>query len=115
MNITVGEAYVNDVGHPPAAGAGGVTKYNASDNLQFFTRIDDASLPNALARMRAFMGDYNNNGRIDSSPPAPAPGEQARATKSYLLWAAGPDGLYGPTEATQTAVSKCDDVANFVQ
>jgi len=92
-----------------AAGAG--PKFNASDNAQFFARFDDSGQPyvNAVRRMQAMMGDTNYNGWIDN-------GETAAYNGSYILWAAGPDGFYGPKSKdnnaplTQTIVSKCDDI-----
>ena len=64
--------------------------------------------------MAVLMGDINNNGLVDT-------GEQAASTGPYLLWAAGPDGFYGPithpstTLAGPVEIGKCDDVTNFRQ
>jgi hypothetical protein len=67
-----------------------------------------------MGRFAAMLGDVNNNGLID-------PGEQAASTGPFLLWAAGPDGFYGPitqpttTPPTPLQISKCDDVINARQ
>jgi hypothetical protein len=60
--------------------------------------------------MEAMLGDYSMVGYI-------APGETAATTSSYILWSAGPDGVYGPinfqpTDITtvKNQVSNCDDV-----
>ncbi len=88
--------------------------YNANDNLQFFKRFDDTDDTRAMGRFAAMLGDVNNNGLID-------PGEQAASTGPFLLWAAGPDGFYGPitqpttTPPTPLQISKCDDVINARQ
>jgi len=65
----------------------------------------------ALTRIRALMGDLNDNGKID-------PGETA-VDERFLLWSAGLDGNYGPAldpqtkKATEATVRKCDDITNF--
>jgi len=90
--------------------------FNATDNLIFFERplqvVPDTDPVLATARMAALLGDANNNGLID-------PGEQAASTGPFLLWAAGPDGFYGPVTHPSTnppgpaEIAKCDDVTNF--
>jgi hypothetical protein len=73
------------------------------------------------------LDDVNLNGILDT--PADAASEKA-VDQPYLLWAAGPDELFGPNgdyndatkaykfEATTAAhnrdmAAKCDDVTNF--
>jgi general secretion pathway protein G len=62
------------------------------------------SLPNKLTlqTMRFRMGDINMNGILDQN-------ESPVATGPYLLWAPGPDGLYGNDG---THGSSCDDVVD---
>ncbi|HZZ43435.1 MAG TPA: type II secretion system protein [Tepidisphaeraceae bacterium] len=62
----------------------------------------------AVVRISAMLGDMNHNGRIDT-------GETAATTGPYILWAAGPDGNFGPDSQTPTTTdtAKCDDVTNF--
>ncbi len=86
--------------------------YNYADN-------DDATEPRFTDKkmMRAMLGDYNNNGRIDG-------GETAKYTGPYILWSAGPDGLFGPINGSGAqlaasatpntdSVNASDDVMNF--
>jgi prepilin-type N-terminal cleavage/methylation domain-containing protein len=89
----------------------GVGKYDLGNNVEFFTRLDDPVLANAVQRMQAMLGDLNFNGAIDS-------GETAVSNGPYILWAAGPDGFYGPARTkaapypvpTGSDAGKCDDV-----
>ncbi len=61
------------------------------------------------------LGDYNCDGLID---PSAQPRGESAFTGDYVLWSAGPDGLYGPTNATAATpptandIQKCDDVLN---
>lgn len=67
-----------------------------------------------LYRMRLMLGDVSLDGAIDAN-------ESAATTGPYIVWSAGPDGLYGPvpdplplTPPQRRALrSKVDDVANF--
>jgi prepilin-type N-terminal cleavage/methylation domain-containing protein len=99
-------------GTPSFVAQSKISLFDADDNLLFFRRFNDASDPHAMARIRALLGDVNNNGLIDA-------GEEAASTGPYLLWAPGPDGLYGPeiptgqSAPTATTITKCDDVTNF--
>jgi prepilin-type N-terminal cleavage/methylation domain-containing protein len=52
--------------------------------------------------MQQIMGDRNFNGHIDGS-------ETATYTGPYILWSAGPDGIYG----FATGKTKTDDIFNF--
>jgi type II secretory pathway pseudopilin PulG len=97
---------------PPFVSQGKASLFDANDNLFFFKRFDDQDPLNAMMRIRAMLGDKDNNGLLD-------PGEEAASQGPYLLWAPGPDGFYGAvtklTTAAPTAsdISKCDDVTNF--
>ncbi|HEX3355961.1 MAG TPA: prepilin-type N-terminal cleavage/methylation domain-containing protein [Tepidisphaeraceae bacterium] len=106
-------------------GTGNTSEYNFNDNLNFFHQVADTdATTNATYRIKAMLGDCNTNGQVDSVPYPNAPSETAAATVPYLLWSAGPDGLFGPTTITQGAsvadylvnfqqIQKCDDVTNF--
>jgi type II secretory pathway pseudopilin PulG len=76
-----------------------------------------------ISAMEAMLGDYSCVGYI-------ARGETPATTASFLLWSAGPDGIYGPVgigtgsasessfqslgpAAIKNLVIKCDDVTNF--
>jgi hypothetical protein len=96
----------------------GNPKFHVNDNWQFFTREGDQLNTNAEKRVQAMMGDTNYDGLIGQ-------GETAHATGPYVLWAAGPDGFYGPwwnpnkrapnDPITSTDLQKCDDVMNWQQ
>jgi prepilin-type N-terminal cleavage/methylation domain-containing protein len=62
-----------------------------------------------LEQMQLMMGDTNRNGVIDSPRETPA------TNAPYVLWAAGPDRRFGPTDLTPSAVGACDDVTNFAR
>lgn len=53
-----------------------------------------------LAKFQKALGDRNNDGAINAST---SDKENARSTGPFLLWSAGPDGLFGTD----------DDVVNF--
>jgi hypothetical protein len=101
-DITKPNAYVGNWN-----GSGTVPMYNWRDCSTILTQAgSNLSQPD----MQYLLGD----GR--KSPPYPtaaAPdgaitaGETASTTGPYILWAAGPDGLYGISN------NKTDDVANF--
>lgn len=88
--------------------------YDMSDNLIPFRRGVSLEAANdyskATKRIRAMLGDMNQNGAIDS-------GETAATTGAYILWSAGPDGLFGPnftdTDPNASDVQNCDDVLSF--
>ena len=100
-----------------------IPKYDAENNLKIFRRAGETNDTNSLARMQALLGDFNTDGSIDAQ--AGAGTEQPAATGAFILWAAGPDGLFGPNDiidnpasaddwhANRRAVEKCDDVTNF--
>ena len=84
--------------------------YDTRDNdASFWRGVDVATADYAtpLARMRVMLGDTNANGIFD-------PGETMPPTLPFLLWSAGPDGFYGPTNPANPAdVNNCDDVTNL--
>jgi len=113
-------AYVNRVSTAspvPTHGASKASiKYDADDNFEAFRRDALEADANVLHRIRAMLGDYNGNGVIDT-----ANSEKIVTEAPFLLWSAGPDGLYGPDAAAVRDfgvldvldVDKCDDVVNF--
>ncbi|HVT88234.1 MAG TPA: type II secretion system protein [Tepidisphaeraceae bacterium] len=97
--------------------------YNASDNVEAFRHANETGNDNPLlARMRVMVGDTNFDGYIEQSV-------DTAINKPFLLWSAGPDGVFGPLDlniaansapatnddiiAVRRAVPKCDDVTNF--
>jgi hypothetical protein len=98
--------------------------YNYSDNDTVALNLAAGSTAftpafSDIKVMEAMLGDYGFNGYIAS-------GETPATTAAYLLWSAGPDGVYGPVGSNNVAnftnlsptavknlVSKCDDVTNF--
>ena len=100
-------------------------KYDADDNLDAFRRDGDTNNLPALRRIRAMLGDYGNANDDDAMIQS-SEGERAVTEAAYLLWAAGPDGQFGPTDITQGAADDarkqnqlkadaCDDVTSFKQ
>ena len=98
-------------------------KYDADDNLDAFRRDGEANNESALRRIRAMLGDYGN-ADDDQAVIETDKNEQVLTEAPYLLWAAGPDGFFGPTEITdgqadadrqrnQANVGRCDDVTSF--
>ena len=110
-NVNLAKGYVAQ------ASATVLPLYNVLDNSVAF----DPTAATAEKKISAVLGDTNLNGQID-------PRESA-VDAPYLLWAAGPDGAYGPIKVkygtltppitgadlidVQNDVSKCDDVTNF--
>jgi prepilin-type N-terminal cleavage/methylation domain-containing protein len=112
-------------GAPSYAGVGTGSAYNTSDNEVFFrvgSEITGDPTPtnaqpnNATKAIQILMGDINANGYID--------GNETEVTQPYILWAAGPDGVFGPYRAsgadpstpgvwTTSMLQKYDDVTNF--
>jgi len=85
--------------------------YNANDNL---TAPPTFTMP--LLSLSCLLGDYNNNGAIDS---AVIP-EASIGNYPYLLISTGPDGAFGSSSfasgssvANRQAAQACDDVTNF--
>jgi prepilin-type N-terminal cleavage/methylation domain-containing protein len=101
-----------------------LSKYDANDNLVFFKRAPGVpEEQNALNAIRGMLGDTGSgtpgndcNGVID-------PGETPATEDGFILWSAGPDGLFGPVRSnpsspykpTMSEIQKCDDVATFIR
>ena len=83
--------------------------YDVNDNIEAFRRTGETDAI-VLKRVQIMLGDLNANGYIDSR-------ETAVTTAPFLLWTAGPDGLFGISDLSVTnfnsQLSKCDDVTNF--
>jgi prepilin-type N-terminal cleavage/methylation domain-containing protein len=85
--------------------------YDAADNFEAFRRTGEAD-PAVLSRIQVAFGDTDADGGLMTS------GEVARYTEPYVLWAAGPDGRFGPdadmaaSDGTldQADVDRMDDV-----
>jgi prepilin-type N-terminal cleavage/methylation domain-containing protein len=108
------------------AGSGTQFKYNLNDNLEAFRRPKDASTAMVQNRILVMLDDLNLNGIVDKTGVSNA---EKAVDQPYLLWSAGPDGMYGPNGAEQTDGSykfdagkpednkkfaaDCDDVTNF--
>ena len=100
------------------------TMYNANANINAFVRAGDPDTEPALTRIRLILGDYHPNGFIDSTHGS----ETEATTAAYLLWSAGADKEFGPTDEikllanvnnaqdfndNRAAAERCDDVTNF--
>jgi type II secretory pathway pseudopilin PulG len=84
--------------------------YNYADNdMGVITPATTTDPFTDITVFEAMMGDLNGNGGIEGT-------EKAAYTGDYLLWSAGPDGLFG-LEAGKPLnydnVKKSDDVTNF--
>ena len=80
--------------------------YNFADNSEIFGTT-------RLSHFRIMLGDRNYNGYIDDR-------ETPAFEGPYLLWTAGPDGLFGPAvdnpaDIRQSHIDETDDVTNFRQ
>jgi prepilin-type N-terminal cleavage/methylation domain-containing protein len=73
--------------------------YNASNNPVLPMTKDGDGVPKG--GMRMLMGDTDEDGIISGN-------EKAATNEPFILWSAGPDGIYGYDDN-----GKCDDVANF--
>jgi prepilin-type N-terminal cleavage/methylation domain-containing protein len=82
--------------------------YNANDGEIFFRQPGDTNNTNSVHILQSMLGDTSLDGQI-------GPGETEATTGPYLLWSAGPDGIFGPLQGdiSSTAIQKCDDVTNF--
>ncbi len=124
-NINLGTAYLPAViANPTLTSNDDQAKYDAFDNWAQFARAGETDERAAQWRIHAMLGDFNCNGRIDLNTT-----EAAIAERPYLLWAAGPDGFFGPTaitdgtgtgpdsnyEKNRKAAETSDDVATFKQ
>lgn len=120
-NVNSPRGFIDREVQTRALGTPIVPKYNADNNLKAFRRLSESVDDNAIARIQVMLGDMNTNGGIDSLLGT----EAAAATGPFILWAAGPDGQFGPNDVidnppsatdwqtNRRLVEKCDDVTNF--
>lgn len=90
--------------------------YNLADIEIFFragpTGALESTNNNAVNQLKILLGDTDQSGDIGA-------GETEATTAPYILWSAGPDGIYGPARVGGTApssgsgFSSIDDVTNF--
>jgi prepilin-type N-terminal cleavage/methylation domain-containing protein len=102
-NLTAANAYVAFGGRP---------FYDFAD----VSGTAAGTTPMSLKQMQIFLGDSGAtpDGGISGS-------EKARYTGPFILWCAGPDGLFGPDIAAAAPtgtldaadVAACDDITNF--
>lgn len=106
----------------PSATSGGYCEaYTANWPLPLYCSSDNVTLL-ATPNLQGLLGDYSCNGAIDSTYGA----EQSIGNFPYLLFNAGPDGIFGPSTALNPSVSSaagwtsnkaliasCDDITNF--
>jgi hypothetical protein len=91
--------------------------YDARDGISFFRRATEPDDTDALKAIRVMLGDFT-----DGSPPdGIINGNEKPASEApYLLWTAGPDGLFGPIRPgpgwtpEKRDIDKCDDITNFL-
>jgi prepilin-type N-terminal cleavage/methylation domain-containing protein len=122
-NVNVGTGYLRAVvANPTLTTNDDQAKYDVFDNWSQFVRSGETDERLAQWRIHAMLGDYEPDGHIDTSKR-----EVAIPEHPFLLWAAGPDGVFGPTaitdgtgtgagsnyEANRDAAGKCDDVTNY--
>jgi prepilin-type N-terminal cleavage/methylation domain-containing protein len=111
------KGYCDDV---PTPTVGDQPYWNLHDNATggssalVWPVVDAGSTANALIRMRLMLGDVNYNGQID--------GTEAQYKAPYLLWAAGPDELFGvdvvkyvDPGVRASMAPACDDVTSMKQ
>ena len=110
----------------------GNSLYNLADGEVFFREAGEPDISNAptnafasVHTMMVMLGDTGANGAIDVDANHGGRVEKELTTGPYLLWAAGPDGIYGilrapnadpsqdPFEKLQQEIDGCDDVTNF--
>jgi prepilin-type N-terminal cleavage/methylation domain-containing protein len=119
-----GQLNVTDTATPVYTGLGQTFKYNLADNFEFFRRPSDSPDLEIQHRMQVMLNDADLNGAVSSSPIA-----EVEIAQPYLLWASGPDELFGPAGEVQTngaylfnpakpednrkMAGDCDDVTNF--
>jgi prepilin-type N-terminal cleavage/methylation domain-containing protein len=118
-NTTAAFAFNATTGAPIGFGNATATSlramYNGFDNNGYGEATPTHLFLNAY-EFQYIMGDRDNNGYLDTDS---SPAEQATTTQPYLLWTAGPTGVYGLQPAfTGTTASpgvryKCDAVCNF--
>jgi hypothetical protein len=87
--------------------------YSPDDNEIFFRATGESNNANSIRSIQMLLGDINHNGMIDAGS------ENEATTGPFILWSAGPDGIFGPARANGTdltpaqAKSNYDDVTNF--
>jgi prepilin-type N-terminal cleavage/methylation domain-containing protein len=102
-----------------------LSRFNARDNIAAFRREGDSDYSDAIKRIAGMLGDFGGLGANETSDSVAPDGAinnsfEKAVDANYLLWCAGPDGLFGPTTITGTILDfrtkelpKCDDVTNF--
>jgi hypothetical protein len=124
-NISLANGYVSDSSDP----AGGNPMWDLADNAPsvwgppqtsggYYFDASKSTL--SLQAFRSMMG-ADSTGKAGLIIPIPGGGTAAVPpayvvkTDGFLLWSAGPDGLWGPQDPTQriSARNRADDVANF--
>ena len=102
-----------------------LSKYDANDNLVFFKRTTGTGEEqNALNAIRAMLGDTGGGQASNACNGIIDPGETPATEDGFILWAAGPDGLFGPLRSgapssdykpSMNEIQKCDDVTTFAR
>jgi prepilin-type N-terminal cleavage/methylation domain-containing protein len=128
-NVNKANGYVAKLNRTAATPA--VPLYNANDNVTIFRRPSETGDDEAVTRIQCICGDYSGSSYAGPEGAGAVGSNQnwgqdtAFAPKTFILWAAGPDGLYGPTNVINNASSTsdwlsnskatemCDDVTNF--
>lgn len=101
-----------------------LAQYDVSDNWSPFQHANDSGIGPAQQRVHAMLGDLIMSPAAQEGAINTASGEPAAQTAPFILWSAGPDGLFGPFEITlgdtpanlalnRQSVEQCDDVTNF--
>lgn len=85
--------------------------YNIGDNEMPFRVPTETDNVKSLRTLQIVLGDTNCDNMIGT-------GETEVTTAPFLLWSAGPDGVFGPvraagTDPTTDQIRTCDDVTNF--
>jgi prepilin-type N-terminal cleavage/methylation domain-containing protein len=90
--------------------------YNQQDarksfNVLAFRHSDETTDANGIIRLRAMLGDMDNNGHINGT-------ETPTTEGAFILWAAGDDNEFGPNMAdpmapTAEEIRRCDDAIHF--
>jgi hypothetical protein len=117
-NVTLAGGYLPAVTAPPL-GKNGSAMYDPADNVQQFVQLSDTDARAPQWRIHAMLGDFDTNAVIASTA-----NESVLYDGPYILWASGPDGLFGPEKITdgsnpttniknRDAVAACDDVTNI--
>lgn len=96
-------------GPTPPGYVGNSVNYSAAVG-SLFNFADNSAIYGSgnIARFRFALGDENNNGFIDGT-------EVPAFEGPFILWTAGPDGEFGPSDTSKAALESMDDVTNFRQ